>query len=97
MGQCYITRRGSGIGESTEQLGVYPTGNNGRPIGNVTVLGNVTTLSSHLFQNNANVVSVALPEKLRSMENNSFQNCTSLQNLQISDNITKIPDTARGL
>lgn len=91
MGQCYITRRGTKTGNTTEQLGVYPTGNDGRPMGNVTVLDNVTTLSSHLFQDNANVLNVYLPNKLYSIDPKSFQNCTSLQEIDIPNRISIIP------
>lgn len=91
MGQCYITRRGTKTGGATEQLGIYPTGNDGRPIGNVTVLDNVMTLSSHLFQDNANVLNVCLPNTLYSIETKSFQNCASLQEIDIPDKISVIP------
>jgi len=91
MGQCYITRRGTKTGGATEQLGVYPTGNDGRPIGNVTVLDNVTSLSRHLFIENDNVLTVALPQNLRSLDDYIFQNCTSLQNINIPDKVTAIP------
>ena len=72
MGQCYITRRGTKTGGAVEQLGVYPTGNDGRPMGNVTVLDNVTTLSKHLFTENSNILSVALPQNLRGIEDYCF-------------------------
>ena len=91
MGQCYITRRGTKTGGAVEQLGVYPTGNDGRPIGNVTVLDNVTTLSKYLFTENSNILSVALPQNLRGIEDYSFQNCTSLQSISLSNKIDTIP------
>ena len=91
MGQCYITRRGTKTGGATEQLGVYPTGNDGRPIGNVTVLDNVASLSRHLFTENDNVLTVALPQNLRSLDDYCFQNCASLQNINIPDKVTTIP------
>lgn len=92
MGICYITRRGTKTGGGVEQLGVYPTGNNGRPIGDVTVLDNVTILSSYLFKNNSNITNVALPQNLRTIDDNCFQKCISLQNIQIPDKVTKIPN-----
>ena len=91
MGQCYITRRGTKTGGAVEQLGVYPTGNDGRPIGNVTVLDNVTALSKHLFTKNSNILSVALPQNLRNLDDYCFQNCTSLQNINIPNKIPTIP------
>ena len=91
MGQCYITRRGTKTGGTVEQLGVYPTGNDGRPMGNVTVLDNVTALSKHLFTENSNILSVALPQNLRDLDDYCFQNCISLQNINIPDKITTIP------
>ena len=72
MGQCYITRRGTKTGGVVEQLGVYPTGNDGRPIGNVTVLGNVTNLSKYLFIENSNILTAALPENLRGLADYCF-------------------------
>ena len=90
MGQCYITRRGAKTGGTVEQLGVYPTGNDGRPTGNVTVLDNVTQLSNHLFIGNSNVLTISLPESLRGLDSYCFQNCTGLQNITIPDKITEI-------
>ncbi len=92
MGECYITRRGTKTGGSTEQLGIYPTGNDGRPYGNVTVIDNVVNLSSYLFRTNSNVLSVSLPNSLRKIDAYAFQNCTSLQNISISDKVSVIPD-----
>ena len=90
MGQCYITRRGTKTSGTVEQLGVYPTGNDGRPTGNVTVLDNVTQLSNHLFIGNSNVLTISLPESLRSLDSSCFQNCTGLQNITIPDKIPEI-------
>lgn len=91
MGQCYITRRGTKTGGAVEQLGVYPTGNNGRPIGNVTVLDNVTNLGIYLFKDNSGVTGVALPNSLRTIEDQAFQNCTNLQDIAIPNKISVIP------
>lgn len=90
MGQCYITRRGTKTGGATEQLGIYPTGNDGRPMGNVTVLDNVTTLSKYPFIANGNVLTIALSENLRSLADYCFQKCTSLQNISIPNKVTAI-------
>lgn len=91
MGKCYITRRGTKTSGTTEQLGVYPTGEDGRPTGNVTVLNNVTNLSKHLFFENSNVLTVALPESLRELANYCFQKCTGLQDVTIPNKVTTIP------
>ena len=91
MGQCYITRRGTKTGGAVKQLGVYPTGNDGRPIGNVTVLDNVTSLSKYPFIENSNILTVALPENLRGLADYCFQKCTSLQNISIPNKVTSIP------
>lgn len=91
MGQCYITRRGTKTGGATEQLGIYPTGNDGRPMGNVTVLDNVTNLSKYPFIDNSSVLSVSLPESLRSLSDYAFQNCINLQNISIPDKVNSIP------
>ena len=91
MGQCYITRRGTKTGGAVEQLGVYPTGNDGRPMGNVTVLSNVTNLSKYPFIENSNILTVALPESLRGLADYCFQKCTGLQDITISNKVTTIP------
>ena len=91
MGECYITRRGTKTGGTTEQLGIYPTGNDGRPMGNVTVLSNVVNLSKYSFIENSNVLTVALPENLRGLSDYCFQKCTGLQNISIPNKITTIP------
>lgn len=90
MGQCYITRRGTKSSGAVEQLGIYPTGNDGRPIGNVTVLNNVSNLSKYPFIENNNVLSVALPNNLRWIADYCFQKCISLQNITIPDKVTSI-------
>lgn len=91
MGQCYITRRGTKTGGAVEQLGIYPTGNDGRPMGNVTVLSNVTNLSKYPFIENSNVLTVALPESLRGLADYCFQKCTGLQDVTVPNKITTIP------
>ena len=91
MGQCYITRRGTKTGGAVEQLGIYPTGNDGRPMGNVTILDNVTNLSKYPFIENSNVLTVALPESLRRLADYCFQKCTGLQDITISNKVTTIP------
>ena len=90
MGQCYITRRGTKTGGAVQQLGIYPTGNDGRPMGNVTVLDNVMTLSKYPFIGNGNVLTIALSENLRSLADYCFQKCTSLQNISIPNKVTAI-------
>ena len=90
MGQCYITRRGTKTGGAVQQLGIYPTGNDGRPMGNVTVLDNVATLSKYPFIENGNVLTIALPENLRGLADYCFQKCTSLQNVSIPNKVTAI-------
>ena len=90
MGQCYITRRGTKTGGAVQQLGIYPTGSDGRPTGNVTVLDNVTTLSKYPFIGNGNVLTIALPENLRGLADYCFQKCTSLQNISIPNKVTAI-------
>ena len=90
MGQCYITRRGTKTGGAVQQLGIYPTGNDGRPMGNVTVLDNVMALSKYPFIENGNVLTIALPENLRGLADYCFQKCTSLQNVSIPNKVTAI-------
>ena len=91
MADCFIIRKGAKTGGVTEQLGVYPTGNDGRPTGNVTVLDNVTNLSRHLFTENDNILTVKLPDSINSLDDYCFQNCTNLENIDIPNEITVIP------
>ena len=90
MGQCYITRRGTKTGGAVQQLGIYPTGNDGRPMGNVTVLDNVTILSKYPFIENGDVLTIALPENLKGLADYCFQKCTSLQNISIPNKVIAI-------
>ena len=39
-----------------EQLGIYPTGANGRPYGDVTVIDKVTSLATNVFRNNTEIL-----------------------------------------
>lgn len=91
MGQCYITRRGTKTGGATEQLGIYPVGNDGRPMGNVVVPNSVSVLSDYIFQNNANILTVAFGTDLYKINNNAFQKCTSLQEIKIPNEVSAIP------
>ena len=83
MGQCYITRRGTKTGGATEQLGIYPVGNDGRPMGNVVVPNNVAVLSDYIFQNNANILTVAFGTDLYKINEYAFQKSTSFQKIKI--------------
>lgn len=91
MGECYITRRGTKTGGATEQLGIYPIGNDGRPMGNVFIPNSVIVLSDYLFKNNANVLTVAFGTDLYKINDYSFQKCTSLQEIKIPDEVSIIP------
>ena len=91
MGQCYITRRGTKTGGATEQLGIYPVGNDGRPMGNVVVPNSVSVLSDYIFQNNANILTVVFGTDLYKINDNAFQKCTSLQEIKIPNEVSAIP------
>ena len=92
MGQCYITRRGTKEAATLSQLGVYPTGLNGRPSGDVVVIDGTMSLSNYLFKNNDNVVSVSLPNSILTLDNESFQNCVNLQQIVLPKDVEEIPD-----
>lgn len=94
MGKCYITRRGTKTSGTTKQLGVYPTGEDGRPTGDVTVLDNVITLSEYLFKNNGNITTVTLPDNLQTISDYSFQSCAQLTSINIPSNCISIGDYA---
>ena len=82
MGTCYITRRGKRTGY-TEQLGIYPIGNNGRPAGNVIVPSTIYSISYWLFRENTAITGVSLPDQIRSFDSNAFYGCTNLQSIKI--------------
>ena len=89
MGQCYITRKGfeEKVGE---QLGIYPTGANGRPQGDVTVIDKVTTLATNVFRNTTDVNTVKLSPNLKEIQNYAFENCSNLLNLPLPNKLEKI-------
>ena len=93
MGQCYITRRGFEE-KMGEQLGIYPTGENGRPYGDVTVIDKVTTLATNVFRNNTDVNTVKLSPNLKEIQNYAFENCSNLLNIALSNKLEKIGEYA---
>lgn len=82
MGTCYITRRGKRTGY-TEQLGIYPIGNNGRPTGNVIVPSTIYSISYWLFRDNTAITGISLPDQISSFDSNAFYGCTNLQSIKI--------------
>ena len=93
MGQCYITRRGFEE-KMGEQLGIYPTGENGRPYGDVTVIDKVTTLATNVFRNNTDVNTVKLSPNLKEIQDNAFKDCSNLLNIALSNKLEKIGEYA---
>ena len=77
-----------------EQLGIYPTGANGRPQGDVTVIDKVTTLATNVFRNNTDVITVKLPPNLKEIQNYAFENCSNLLNLPLPNKLEKIGNYA---
>ena len=73
-----------------EQLGIYPTGENGRPQGDVTVIDKVTTLATNVFRNNTNVNTVKLSPNLKEIQSYAFENCSNLLNLPLPNKLEKI-------
>ena len=73
-----------------EQLGIYPTGANGRPQGDVTVIDKVTTLATNVFRNNTDVNTVKLSPNLKEIQNYAFENCSNLLNLPLPNKLEKI-------
>lgn len=92
MGICYITRRGKRTGY-TDQLGIYPIGNNGRPTGNVVVPSTIYSISYWLFQSNTAVTSISFPDQIRSFESKALYGCTNLQSLKIPKDTSVISDS----
>ena len=72
MGNCYLNKNTKKKYKYNYQTGTYPTGTDGRPYGNVTVLDNVISLSKMLFQENVNVHNILLPNSLKILEANCF-------------------------
>lgn len=54
----------------------------------ITNLGSITTVSG--FDNNANLISVVLPETITTINYNAFNNCTSLTTINLPESITTI-------
>ena len=73
-----------------EQLGIYPTGANGRPQGDVTVIDKVTTLATNVFRNNTDVNTVKLSPNLKEIQSYAFENCSNLLNLPLPNKLEKI-------
>ena len=73
-----------------EQLGIYPTGANGRPQGDVTVIDKVTTLATNVFRNNTDVNTVKLSPNLKEIQDYAFENCSNLLNLPLPNKLEKI-------
>ena len=49
MGNCYLNKNTKKKYKYNHQIGTYPTGIDGRPYGEVTVLDNVISLSKYVF------------------------------------------------
>ena len=79
-----------GGGGSTEQLGIYPIGTDGRPTGDVTVPSGVTSLCYQIFQGNTFVTSVNLPNSVTSLEGYCFYGCSSLSSIIIPNSVTSL-------
>ena len=79
-----------GSGGSTEQLGIYPIGTDGRPTGDVTVPSGVTSLYYQIFQGNTFVTSVNLPNSVTSLEGYCFYGCSSLSSIIIPNSVTSL-------
>lgn len=73
-----------------EQLGIYPTGANGRPQGDVTVIDKVTILATNVFRNNTDVNTVKLSPNLKEIQDYAFENCSNLLNLPLPNKLEKI-------
>lgn len=91
MAECIIVGNGNG---NSEQLGIYPIGEDGRPAGDVVVPEGVTSLYRYLFDGNTVVESVKLPETLTTIPAYGFRQCTALKNINISEKITSIGNYA---
>ena len=73
-----------------EQLGIYPTGANGRPQGDVTVIDKVTILATNVFRNNTDINTVKLSLNLKEIQSYAFENCSNLLNLPLPNKLERI-------
>lgn len=89
MGVCYITRREQRE-EVSEQLGVYCTGNDARPFGEVEIPNKVITLATRVFQNDKYVTKINLPPLLQEIQERAFENCVELQEIVFPDTLQTI-------
>ena len=91
MSKCYIVRRGT-YNQNTEQLGIYPIGTNGRPVGNVQILNGVIILNAFVCRENSAITSVTLPPTLLELADYSFYNCSNLMTVNWSEGIITVGD-----
>lgn len=89
MGQGYITGR-ERKEIMDEQLGIYPSGTDGRPEGDVTVIDKVVTLATNIFRNNKNVINISLSSNLKEIQDYAFENCSNLLSVPLPNSLTKI-------
>lgn len=87
MAECVIV--GNGVKE--KQLGIYPIGNDGRPIGDVIVPNGVTSLYRYIFYNNDNVTSVDLPDDLTTLSEYCFAEMDNLEHIELPQSVNIIP------
>lgn len=92
MGICYMKKCSVIRPKAYEQLGIYPVGTDSRPTGDVTVLSNVTNLSSYVFQDDTAVTSVAFQGEVQSFATYCFSGCTSLQSIELPNELAIVPD-----
>lgn len=71
--------------------GIYPVGVDSRPTGDVIVPEGVTSLYQYIFDQNASVTSVKLPNTLTALSNYAFRGCRSLTNLVFPNGVSEIP------
>ena len=79
-----------GGGGSTEQLGIYPIGTDGRPTGDVIVPNGVTSLYQYIFYQDAAITSVSLPNSVTSLGTYCFGSCSSLTSITIPNSVTSL-------
>lgn len=90
MGVGIISRRSPYTQKILEQLGVYPIGINGLPMGNVILRDNMTSLSRYLFMDNPQVTNVNLPASIELFDDYAFKGVSNLKKIDCPILLEKI-------
>ena len=78
MGYCYLSRRIPYEPGFEEQQGVYPSGTNGMPEGDIYIPEGCEVLSKYICSENPQVTGIHLPSTMTGFEDDCFLNCPNI-------------------